>query len=156
MVAICTLAASVLLFSGFLQTLAISSKVLLFGKSITAPPLDTYIAGEKLTRLSTVISRAGCSVNFVNQGAISLLSRTTHCTKFPYLVYADQKSQADLIKSIADSNVNAVIVDSNDWSSSIDNRRMSERLPEVHRYVLKAFPKHESLEGFLVAMKNGK
>lgn len=99
------------------------------------PPKDSYLAGEKIINVAKRLEGQTCSVNWINQGVITLMSKTKHCTKFPYMVYASKSEQKILIDDIQSTRPISVIIDSNDWTSSIDGRMMKSRLPAVFDYL---------------------
>lgn len=96
-----------------------------------------------------------CSVNFVNQGVITLMSKTKHCTRFPYLIYASQSEQKALIEEIQQTQPLSVIIDSNDWSSNIDDRLMKNRLPMLYDYFEKNYPQSTAVGNYNLLTKIG-
>lgn len=123
-----------------------------FKKSLMSPPSDTTISGAELVAVSDYLKGETCFLNMINQGVITLLSKSRHCTKFPYLVYANKKSQLEIIGEIDKLEVDTVIIESHDWSTNIDNRTMESRLPELYSYLIERYQKNISV-GHYLALK---
>lgn len=128
-------------------------KISSFRKSIISSPTDKIIAGVNLTDVSEELKGEKCSLNMVNQGVITLLSKTSHCTKFPYLIYASKNSQRELIEIINKSDIGSIVIDSHDWSTNIDERSMVSRLPDLHSFLMGKYKKQISVGNYLI-LKN--
>jgi hypothetical protein len=107
--------------------------------------------------MSAAKSIAGhsCSVNFVNQGVLTLMSKTKLCTRFPYLIYASESEQKNLIAEIQNNQPISIIIDSNDWSSSIDDRPMKNRLPLLYDYLTKNYSQSTTIANYTLLTKIG-
>jgi len=128
-------------------------KVSSFKKLLIAPPSDSKIAGGNLVDIAEALKGDNCSLNMVNQGVITLLSKTSHCTKFPYLIYASNLSQIELIQKINKADIKTIIIDSHDWSSNIDNRSMKSRLPDLHSFLMSSYKNKVSIGNYLILRK---
>lgn len=126
-----------------------------FGKMVRHMPSDSNLAGGGIMSAAKSLEGQSCSVNFVNQGVITLMSRTKHCTKFPYMIYASESEQKALIEDIQNASPVSVIIDSNDWSSGIDGRLMKNRLPMLYDYFIKNYPQSSSVGNYAVLTKKG-
>ena len=128
-------------------------KVSSFKKLLIAPPSDSKIAGSNLIDIAEALKGDNCSLNMVNQGVITLLSKTSHCTKFPYLIYASNLSQIELIQKINKADIKTIVIDSHDWSSNIDNRSMKSRLPDLHSFLMSSYKNQVSIGNYLILRK---
>jgi hypothetical protein len=69
------------------------------------------------------------------------------------LVYANAKSQNELIDQIKTASPGAVVIESNDWSSEIDGRAMKTRIPDVYRFLKREFGYEIVVGNYIVLQK---
>jgi len=124
-----------------------------FKASIKNIPTDLEISGEDLCQVAEVLKGDTCSLNMVNQGVITLLSKTSHCTKFPYLVYASKSSQLGVIEGVNTFNIKSVVIESSDWSSNIDGKSMRERLPDLYKFLYNTYTNQILVGKYIVLRK---
>jgi hypothetical protein len=132
-----------------------TTKITEFVRIAMNPPKDSYLAGEAVINAAKGLEGQGCSVNWVNQGIITLMSKTKHCTKFPYMVYASQSEQTILMEELHSSHPISIIINSNDWSSEIDGRTMQSRLPILFNYLNNTFTQTTLVNNYTLLTKTG-
>jgi hypothetical protein len=122
-------------------------------ESIQSPPSDLSFARSELAGIAGVLGGGHCSLNMVNQGVFTLLSRTCHCTRFPYLLYATRAMQPSLIARLRVSDVKAILIESHDWSSNVDGRSMQSRFPELYAFLAREYPCRLVVGSYVIVSK---
>jgi hypothetical protein len=93
---------------------------------------------------------ANCVLDLSNNGVINGLTNLPSCTRFSYLVYADQRYEEEIIASIESRMPNAIVYSSTYWSFRIDGRSMHSRFPALNEFLLKRYSKEECELGYCV------
>lgn len=105
---------------------------------------DINMVSNDVRKISVAMAllKPGCAFGWTNEGVIPLLAHLPLCTRFSYAVYSANSYQQNIISELSSKNPSALVFDTPSWSIKIDNKPMSDRLPDVFGYILKKYP-HE-------------
>lgn len=107
-----------------------------------------WVAGE----LKRTNSR--CIFDLTNNGVINGVADLPACTRFSYIIYADEKFEEEIIDSLSKSSPPALVYSSEYWSYSIDAKNMAARFPDLDAYIQKNYKTEKCNEGYCIRYKN--
>lgn len=109
---------------------------------------DTQVTAARIAPLPP-----GCLLDMTNNGLLLALSGRPACSRFTYLVYANQSYETELLDTIKAKQPPFIVYSSPHWAYRIDGRPMSERLPALNRYLLQAYPVQQCRRGICLRFK---
>ena len=95
-------------------------------------------------------SSSSCIFDFSNNGVINGLTILPLCSRFSYIVYADQSYEYEIIESLRIKKPKAIVYSSKSASFCIDGKSMIYRFPNLNNFILQKYPKSLSAYGYCV------
>lgn len=84
-------------------------------------------------------SNSKCVFDLSNNGIINGLTNLPSCTKYTYLVYADERHEENIINQLKINSPEVIVYSSTYWSYSIDGKSMKERFKSLDSYILENY-----------------
>jgi hypothetical protein len=115
-------------------------------------PSNSAMATDGVRWVSQELTNSGshCVFDLSNNGVINGLTGLPACTRFTYLVYADQRYEDEIIRSVRGRKPKAIVYSSTFWSFSIDRKPMPARFPILNKYLLENYPQEKCSYGYCV------
>ena len=115
-------------------------------------PSNSAMVTDGVRWVSQELTNSGshCVFDLSNNGVINGLTGLPACTRFSYLVYADQRYEDEILDSVRSSKPNAIVYSSTYWSFSIDGKSMHIRFPVLNNYLLENYPYEKCTFGYCV------
>lgn len=98
-------------------------------------------------------SGAGCLFDLSNSGIVNGLAQLPSCTRFSYLVYANQRFEEEILSSLQAVAPPAIVYSTNHWSYRIDDRSMRERFPILDTYIIENYKTEKCEYGYCIRYK---
>jgi hypothetical protein len=126
--------------------------------SIADKKQNVSVVAKPVSQVAAKLRDAGvsCVFDLSNHGLITGLVGVPACTRFTYLVYANEQMEDEIIAAVESRQPSAVIYSSTHWSYSIDKKSMRERLPRLDKYLLQAYPTQECSPEYCLRFRKSK
>ena len=92
-----------------------------------------------------------CLLDMTNMGTFGEILKLPTCTKYSYVVYADENYEEGIISNLKEKKPSAIIYSSEEWPYSIDGRDMKTRFPGLNNYLTDTYRKTECINGYCIA-----
>ncbi len=130
----------------------LSSGKYLWIKYLGSPPSNSELVTPGVRWVSQELINSGsrCVFDLSNNGVINGLTGLPTCSRFSYLVYADQRYEQEIIDSLRKKKPKAIVYSSTYWSFSIDGKKMHARFPDLDKFIIKEYTKEKCSIGYCV------
>lgn len=88
-----------------------------------------------------LLSSSVCLFDMTNSGIINLVTNLPTCSRITYPIYASIEFEQDLINSLDNEDLNAVVYSTTKFHYSFDNNPMDARFPNLNNQIVEKFPR---------------
>jgi hypothetical protein len=115
-------------------------------------PANVELVTDGVRWVSQELTNSGsrCVFDLSNHGVINGLTGLPACSRFTYLVYADQRYEQEIIESLAERGPKAIVFSSTDASFNIDGRTMHTRFPNLANILQSKYGNEKCSFGYCV------
>jgi len=105
-------------------------------------PTNTMLSSKGINWVAEELKKnhVECVFDLANNGAINGVADLPACTRFSYIIYADRKYEDEIIGRLRETKPETIVYSTKFWSYNIDDKPMSDRFPELDRFILKYYP----------------
>jgi len=104
-------------------------------------PTNNEYVEDSMKWVSSEIKKSNskCIFDLSNNGIINGLTNLPSCTKYTYLVYADERHEENIINQLKINSPEVIVYSTTYWSYSIDGKSMKERFKSLDSYILENY-----------------
>ena len=106
---------------------------------------ETIKAGHRKTiiRLNVdelIKDKDNCYLGWSSEGVIALMSKKRFCTKYTYAAYLAPSEEQKFLAGIKEDHPKEIVFNSTQWSMTIEEVSIKDRLPMVNQYIERTYP----------------
>lgn len=111
-------------------------------KNIISPHQDSKMVSAEMNDLAAELlkDKVNCYLGWSSEGVIALLSRKRFCTKYTYAAHIAQNEEQNFLAAIKQDPPTEVVFNSPQWSMTVEDVSMRNRLPMINQYIEEGYP----------------